>query len=678
MSRDAFKCTTASPLSPSSPRHATPRHATPRSRGSGRYLRGKLGTLVLGGRPRLTVGDGRLNDDEKALRWEVLPVLPIPGRPELPISIVPEADLVGRLVKACFLPLRREIQFVAADDDGNIREGQEVWDSFQYEGWSVQLLRNELEDRVGYAITVCVRAGRHGQHSPLLINLPHSRETLHIVVLRRNSEAPPRLCRSLAFLATPRHAAPAYVRRPIRGGARGMEVFQGVQFARLRNWWEETYVTADEDGRSVYHYAPDRHRPAHEAIWAVQPGSPRRSTCSSAAPTAIMWRAVRRTGHVVCLHDKSGRYLRGKLMSTLVCGGRPSLTVGDGRLSDDEKELRWEVRPVLPSPGRPELPIATEADLAELFVKICFPPRRREIQFVAPDGDGNIVWDSFQYQGRSVQLLRNELENRVGYAITVCVRAGRHGRLTPLLINLPHSRETLHIVSLRRNSEADDQLLFPNLNALLLLSSVTSHISGSSSSDRGYAVSGSNGLRLPLITLRPNETAPQSSTPHNAYTLPLTASGTAATAKADEEIWNKRQIGYVYILSTSLAVLFLAQPFLPAGYDGWMLAAFASVWGLGNVGLPCGMFGERIGKSFSRHVGHILYMTFSALVIYGIYLLAVHADPTHSASVPALALPSLGLTWEGVFGLIGVLVSFGHLFFWVKCCYTGVDRDREA
>lgn len=136
--------------------------------------------------------------------------------------------------------------------------------------------------------------------------------------------------------------------------------------------------------------------------------------------------------------------------------------------------------------------------------------------------------------------------------------------------------------------------------------------------------------------------------------------------QADDEIWNKRQIGYVYILSTSLAVLFLARPFLPAGYDGWMLAAFASVWGLGNVCLPCGMFGERICKSLSRHVGHILYMTFSALVIYGIYLLAVHADPTHPASVPALALPSLGLTWEGVFGFIGVLVSFGHLLFWIK------------
>jgi hypothetical protein len=110
------------------------------------------------------------------------------------LLIFVQADLVGRLVKACFLPLQREIQFVEADDDGNIGEGQEVWDSFQYEGRSVQLLRNELEDRVGYAITVCVRAGRHGQHSPLLINLPHSRETLHIVVLRRNSEGSISIC----------------------------------------------------------------------------------------------------------------------------------------------------------------------------------------------------------------------------------------------------------------------------------------------------------------------------------------------------------------------------------------------------------------------------------------------------------------------------------------------------
>uniref|UniRef100_A0A0E0EID3 DUF569 domain-containing protein n=1 Tax=Oryza meridionalis TaxID=40149 RepID=A0A0E0EID3_9ORYZ len=267
---------------------------------------------------------------------------------------------------------------------------------------------------------------------------------------------------------TPRHAEKPRSSKPLAAARASpahhprraaMQVFHVV---RLRNLWEETYITADEDGRSAYHYDPGR-RPSHEAIWAVQlavagepptqyvllrgaygrylgaPDAVERHwplSCCWPAPVvgqrdfdqpvvdAIMWRAVRRTGHVVCLHDKSGRYLRGKLMSTLVCGGRPSLTVGDGRLSDDEKELRWEVRPVLPSPGRPELPIATEADLAELFVKICFPPRRREIQFVAPDGDGNIVWDSFQYQGRSVQLLRNELENRVGYAITVCVRAG--------------------------------------------------------------------------------------------------------------------------------------------------------------------------------------------------------------------------------------------------------------
>uniref|UniRef100_A0A0E0AR89 Uncharacterized protein n=1 Tax=Oryza glumipatula TaxID=40148 RepID=A0A0E0AR89_9ORYZ len=289
-----------------------------------------------------------------------------------------------------------------------------------------------------------------------------------------------------------------------------MEVFQGVQFARLRNWWEETYVTADEDGRSVYHYAPDRHRPAHEAIWAVQmvlAGAPATQyvllrgaygrylgtpdavvrrwplSCCWPAPVvgqrdfdqpevdAIMWRAVRRADHVLCLHDKSGRYLRGKL-GTLVLGGRPRLTVGDGRLNDDEKALRWEVLPVLPIPGRPELPISIvpEADLVGRFVKACFLPLQREIQFVAADDDGNIgegqeVWDSFRYEGRSVQLLRNELEDRVGYAITVCVRAGRHGQHSPLLINLPHSRETLHIVVLRRNSEADNQLTFPDPKA---------------------------------------------------------------------------------------------------------------------------------------------------------------------------------------------------------------------
>uniref|UniRef100_J3MQN8 DUF569 domain-containing protein n=1 Tax=Oryza brachyantha TaxID=4533 RepID=J3MQN8_ORYBR len=65
--------------------------------------------------------------------------------------------------------------------------------------------------------------------------------------------------------------------------------------------------------------------------------------------------------------------------------------------------------------------------------------------------DGSKI--SFQYSGRSVQLLREELACHVNYDFTLCVRAGRHGRVTPLLIDLPRSRETLHVVLVRSNNE---------------------------------------------------------------------------------------------------------------------------------------------------------------------------------------------------------------------------------
>ncbi|EEC82951.1 hypothetical protein OsI_27942 [Oryza sativa Indica Group] len=355
-----------------------------------------------------------------------------------------------------------------------------------------------------------------------------------------------------------------HARRP------SMEVFQGVEFVALRVWCCNSYLHADENGRSVYHgnlRGGSGGGSLHNAVWAVEEvvagvpptryvllrgaygrylGSPdapdreREGCCSLEAAQrdrdvldvgAIMWRAVGCSGPdlargcVVLLHDKSGRYLRG---NQTFLARRPGVSVHSD--VDNETSLRWEVVRVTPSQVRPELPIATECNLTKNLVAACFPPLRRQIQFVTAGAGaaGNI--DVFT--GKSVQLLREKLAGILGYdEFTLCVRAGIHGRLTPLLIDLPRSRETLHIVLVRPNSEAEDQLLFPNLNALLLLASVTSHISGSSSSDRGYAVSGSNGLRLPLITLRPNETAPQSSTPHNAYTLPLTDNGTAATAK---------------------------------------------------------------------------------------------------------------------------------------------------
>ncbi|EEE68097.1 hypothetical protein OsJ_26155 [Oryza sativa Japonica Group] len=135
---------------------------------------------------------------------------------------------------------------------------------------------------------------------------------------------------------------------------------------------------------------------------------------------------------------------------------------------EGEDTLLWEVVRVPPSGDMPGLPIATQPGF---FVRACFPQPLREIQFVDEADLDNTsegeIWTTVEIRGRSVRLLREKIAELVGYDdFTMCVSAGRHGQFTPLLIDLPRSRETLNIVLLRTNSEANDQMIFPNPNAL--------------------------------------------------------------------------------------------------------------------------------------------------------------------------------------------------------------------
>uniref|UniRef100_A0A0E0EIE2 Uncharacterized protein n=1 Tax=Oryza meridionalis TaxID=40149 RepID=A0A0E0EIE2_9ORYZ len=191
------------------------------------------------------------------------------------------------------------------------------------------------------------------------------------------------------------------------------------------------------------------------------------------AVDAIMWLATRCGSEdvqedrdargVVLLRDRSGRYLRCN-KSILAC--RRSISV-DANF-EDEDTLLWEVVRVPPSGDMPELPIATQPGF---FVRACFPPPLREIQFVDEADLDNISegenWATVEIRGRSVRLLREKIAKHVGYDdFTMCVSAGRHGQFTPLLIDLPRHRETLQIVLVRPNTESYDQLIFPNPNAL--------------------------------------------------------------------------------------------------------------------------------------------------------------------------------------------------------------------
>uniref|UniRef100_A0A0E0LRN4 DUF569 domain-containing protein n=1 Tax=Oryza punctata TaxID=4537 RepID=A0A0E0LRN4_ORYPU len=145
---------------------------------SGRYLRCNKSVLAC----RRSVSVDANFEDEDTLMWEVVRVPASEGMPELPIATQP-----GFLVTACFPQPLREIQFVDEGDLDNLSEG-EIWTTVETRGRSVRLLREKIAELVGYDdFTMCVSAGRHGQFTPLLIDLPRRRETLQVVLVRPNT-----------------------------------------------------------------------------------------------------------------------------------------------------------------------------------------------------------------------------------------------------------------------------------------------------------------------------------------------------------------------------------------------------------------------------------------------------------------------------------------------------------
>ena len=94
---------------------------------------------------------------------------------------------------------------------------------------------------------------------------------------------------------------------------------------------------------------------------------------------------------------------------------------------------------------------------------------RRTIHYMRADDQGNInplVWRMLQFDGRSVSHLRRDLAAQLGVGeanvlgITLCVRAGSNGRLTPLVIDLPSNEKTMNIVVLTTGSPGKNLLVF--------------------------------------------------------------------------------------------------------------------------------------------------------------------------------------------------------------------------
>uniref|UniRef100_K3YN70 DUF569 domain-containing protein n=1 Tax=Setaria italica TaxID=4555 RepID=K3YN70_SETIT len=290
-----------------------------------------------------------------------------------------------------------------------------------------------------------------------------------------------------------------------------MEVFEGAEFVRMRSLEHGTYLHAAEDGRGVL---LDARGASPHAAWAVQReqsaggGGGRGSFSGGGSPgtvhvllrgvygrylggpdpsgplhpcrrlaaaqrdrgerevQAVMWRAVGTASGagVVLLHDAHGRFLRAN-WRCLPC--RAGVAVGDGGCFGPT--MKWAVEAIPSKHVQPELPLASDPDWVKFLDGACPPlaglrrwvaaaaTQQREIRWVLADGSGEFReenWASFQYSGRSAILLRSKLAHLTLQfcSLTLFIRAGRHGQLTPLVTDLPRSRERLDIVVFRADT----------------------------------------------------------------------------------------------------------------------------------------------------------------------------------------------------------------------------------
>ncbi|KAJ1287916.1 hypothetical protein BS78_02G047400 [Paspalum vaginatum] len=188
---------------------------------------------------------------------------------------------------------------------------------------------------------------------------------------------------------------------------------------------------------------------------------------------------------------------------------------------------------------------------------------------------------------------------------------------------------------------------------------------------------------IPQPTCSTNLTPTPSTTHIPAMGTDIAAATTPFVLEKDDETWNKRQIMYVLVLTSTIGLVFLLQPLFPTAYARLIIMLIAAVWVLGSIGLPFCLYGtSRCEMEFSRHTGRLIYTMFSILVVYGFYLLAMSVDGT-SAPTPSMSDKEGDHTFDTNadfwctfwFGAIGLTVLLGNLWSSVRGCWTGGDRD---
>ncbi|XBI89721.1 hypothetical protein VPH35_027491 [Triticum aestivum] len=263
-----------------------------------------------------------------------------------------------------------------------------------------------------------------------------------------------------------------------------MDQFLDGRHVRLRSRVHGTYLHADGDGHGVSLHG---RRASMKAAWAVHIyqgdaaeaqyvllhsaayGSYLAATDAPAPrghrglrveqrnyddeeEEAIRWEAVRfGSGDDVLLRHVTGRCLRAN---------------GPGRTM-----MLWVVEPIPAREGMPPLPRPTGLRLPGRLAAMLRP---RVIMYVRTSTEGaGIRCPAFMFNGRSVSRLRNKLARRLRAVMDVsnlamCVQAGTHGRLTPLVVDLPRSGQDLHIVVFAAGTPAHMELRYPDVDGELV------------------------------------------------------------------------------------------------------------------------------------------------------------------------------------------------------------------
>ncbi|KQK19539.1 uncharacterized protein LOC112270552 [Brachypodium distachyon] len=185
---------------------------------------------------------------------------------------------------------------------------------------------------------------------------------------------------------------------------------------------------------------------------------------------SVLWRVIPAASgdDVLLRHSAGGRYLRAN------GNGRRNTGVTVEKIRSLTTMAQWEVEVIPANPNFPGIPgpiyEPVRRDRRILSTGRELPPLRL-IRFVQADAEGEYNedgWSQFSFRGNSIYQLRNEVANRVHInSFVMCVRAGLHAPLAPMLANLPSGRtgNTLYIVVIQSTTPAELAPRYPDINA---------------------------------------------------------------------------------------------------------------------------------------------------------------------------------------------------------------------